>query len=169
MLLYNSGATDITIGTITVPADGSAAAAVDVPWQYIRSDEDALAALIAGVLVITGAPDFDWNDESIRGYQGIWQAAITLTDSEVYTIPDPLFVGAFRMGRLHVITSAGSATVSLNSSADGGQNWCTIPDWTPLTCTANTSTPLPTAVFLLQGTITAGSSGWTGAVEFTLL
>lgn len=169
MLLYNIGPTDITIGTVTLPAQGSLAAAVDVPLQYLMTDSNALAALISGVLVPAGPPEVDWHDEQVRGYQGVWQAAISLTDSEAYVIPYNLFTGAFRSGRLHVITSAGSATVSLNSSADGGQNWCAIPDWTPLTSTSNTSSVLPAAVVLLQGTITAGSSGWTGSVEFTLL
>ena len=171
LLLFNSSTASITIGTVTLPAGGTPSTAVDVPWQMIRSSPTAMADLIAGALTPVGPPGLDWEDLSIRSYSGTWQVPITLTADQSYTIPTTLFIGAFRTGRLYLITTAGSATVSLNTSADGSQTWAAMPDWTPVSISSsagNTAVLLPDGVILLQGVLLAGASGWTGSVEFTL-
>ena len=168
MQLKNGSTATITIaGLISIPAGST----VDVPWTYVRGDPVALANLISGALTPITPPGIDWAEPATKAYWGTWLAADTIAANTTYDIPDTLFVGAFaRGGRLHLITTSGSADFSLTASADGGTTWLPMPDFTPVAMAApGSAVALPQGCVLLQGSITAGSSGWTGQIQFTLL
>lgn len=163
MQLKNDSSATITIGTVSI-APGTIA---DVPWQYIRDDSDALADLISGALTPVTPPDITLEDLP-RIYQGVWLSTTTLS-ANTSAITNTLFVGAFRFCRLHVLTSSGSGTLALTASADGGSTWCVLPDFPNVTLNVgNTAYLAPNGVLLLQATVTAGASGWTGQIQFTM-
>jgi hypothetical protein len=169
VLVYNTSSIPITVGTVTVPAGTTPQTAVDVPWQYFRDDPQAFQDLVAGALVPVGPPDLDWNDLRIKCFQGTWLATTTLSASTTYLVPTYLFTGAFSTGRLYFVTTSGSATFSLQASADGGQTWSSLPDWSPLSLNVgNVAVLLPPAAILLSGSLTTGSGGWSGTIQFTL-